>query len=148
MSQPRVWEPRNADYSSVVRETFAAQPAMALIGARLAAVLPGEVHVEVPFQPSVTQQHSVFHGGVIGMAVDSACAFAALTLLAPGASGFTVEYKINFLSPASGQRLLAVGRVVKAGRSLTVAAGEGYSVTGDERVLVASAIETLLHFEG
>lgn len=141
------WQPRNPDYERVVRETFDCQNAMKLIGASVAAVAPGFVEIRLPFSDQITQQHKVLHGGVVGMVLDSACAFATLTLLPPDATGFTVEYKVNLLEPARGEELVARGHVTKPGRTLTVTSGEAFAVSGGEERLVAVALETVFHFQ-
>lgn len=141
------WEPRNPDFERVVRETFACQNAMKLIGASVAAVEPGFVEIRLPFRDEITQQHKVLHGGVVGMVLDSACAFSTLTLLPAGATGFTVEYKVNMLDPARGEELVARGRVTKMGRTLAVTSGEAHVVADGQERLVAVALETVFHFQ-
>jgi uncharacterized protein (TIGR00369 family) len=97
---------------------------MATIGATLAGVAPGEVTLELPFRPELTQQHGFLHAGIITTIMDSACGYAALSLMDPGAGVLSVEFKVNLLAPARGQRFRAVGRVVRAGRTVTVVSGE------------------------
>ncbi len=146
MRADRHWEARDPDYERVIRETFAAQRAMAFIGARLETVQPGDVGIVLPCRPVLSQQHGVLHGGVVGMIVDGACAFAAATLFPPRTTGFSSEYKINFLAPAQGDRLVARGRVVRPGRTLTVAMAEAYAVREGEEHLAATALGSVLHF--
>jgi uncharacterized protein (TIGR00369 family) len=140
------WKAKNPDYERAVRETFARQTAMALIGATLEVAEPGFIEIRLPNRPDIRQQHGVVHGGVVGMVVDSACAFTAVTVLPPNMTGFSVEYKINFLAPASGELVVARAWVLRTGRSLTVARGEAYAVTNGSEQLVAAAMETILHF--
>ncbi len=128
------------DFSRRVRASFARQKAMALIGARLAAVEPGSVEIHLPFREDLTQQKGYVHGGVIGMIADSACGYAAYTLMPASASLVTVEYKINLLAPALGA-LRARGEVIRPGRALTVTRGEVYAEDGRP---VASMQQTLM----
>lgn len=97
---------------------------MATLGAELERVAPGEVDVTLRFRPELTQQHGFLHAGVVTMVVDSACGYAALTLMEPGAAVLSVEFKVQLLAPARGACFRALGRVVRAGRTLTVVAGE------------------------
>ena len=113
---------------------------MALIGARLGAVEPGRVEIELPFRDELTQQKGFVHGGILGMIADSACGYAAFSLMPAGCSLVTVEYKINILAPARGP-LVARGEVVKPGRTLTVARAEVYSREGRH---VATMQQTLM----
>jgi uncharacterized protein (TIGR00369 family) len=140
------WKERDPGFRSAVREAFAGQKAMALIGASLTAVEPGFVEIRLPFRDELTQQHGALHGGVVGMIVDAACAFAAATLFPPGATGSSVEYKVNFLAPARGETVIARGWVVRPGRTVTVAIGEAYSVSDGREQLVATMLESILQF--
>ena len=97
---------------------------MALLGARLARVAPGEVDIELPFRADLVQQHGYLHAGVTTSIADSACGYAALSLMVPDAAVLSVEYKVNLLAPARGRRFLAQGRVVKSGRTVTVVRGD------------------------
>jgi uncharacterized protein (TIGR00369 family) len=112
--------PQDPGWEARVRDSFARQPAMALVGASLGRVAPGEAEVLLPVRPEVGQQHGFVHGGVVAMIADSAAGYAAFSLSAPDATVLSVEYKINFLSPARGASLAARGRVAKAGRTLAV----------------------------
>ena len=116
--------PRDPDFERRVRASFARQAAMATLGARLERVAPGEVDLLLPFRADLTQQHGFLHAGVVAAVMDSACGYAALTLMEPGAAVLSVEFKVQLLSPARGATFRAVGRVVRAGRTLTVVAGE------------------------
>jgi uncharacterized protein (TIGR00369 family) len=117
-------EARDPDFERRVRASFERQAAMLTIGATLIRVRPGDVAIELPFRPELTQQHGFLHAGIATTVMDSACGYAALTLMDPGAAVLTVEFKVNLLAPARGERFSAVGRVVRSGRSLTVVSGE------------------------
>ena len=97
---------------------------MRTLGATLERISPGEVDLALAFRQDLTQQHGFVHAGVITAAVDSACGYAALTLMDPGVAVLSVEFKVQLLAPARGARFLALGRVVRAGRTLTVVSGE------------------------
>ncbi|GAB2859413.1 PaaI family thioesterase [Nocardioides pacificus] len=139
--------PRNADYVTAVRSSFARQGLMKLFGARLARVDPGGVDVEVPFGPAVTQQQGWFHGAVSAAVADTACGYAALTLMPPGSEVVSVEFKVNLLAPAKGDLLVARGRVVRAGRTVTVCQGDVLAVTGDREVHCATLVGTMMRLE-
>ena len=116
--------PRDPDYEKRVRASFARQALMTTLGATLAGVGPGEVTVELPFRSELTQQHGFLHAGIVTSVLDSACGYAALSLMEPGAAVLSVEFKVNLLAPARGNQFRAVGRVVRAGRTVTVVSGE------------------------
>lgn len=107
-----------------IEDSFNAQGLMATIGARLALVEDGEVHIELPFSTALSQQHGYLHAGATTSIVDSACGYAALTKAPAGFEVVTAEFKINLLRPALGERFLAVGRVSNSGKLLTVCTGE------------------------
>src|SRR5215217_6221216 len=117
-------EPRDPDFERRVRSSFAQQAAMTTLGAVLQRVAPGEVDIGLAFRPELTQQHGFLHAGVVTAVVDSACGYAALSLMEPGVAVLTVEFKVQLLAPARGARFRAAGRVVRAGRTLTVVSGE------------------------
>ncbi|MEV4997997.1 PaaI family thioesterase [Streptomyces niveus] len=128
-----------------VRDSFDRQGLMTHLGARLAHIGPGRVHIELPARPEVTQQHGYIHAGATSAVADSAGGYAALTLLDEDSDVLTVEYKINLLAPAAGDHLEAIGTVLKSGRTLTVCQLEVYAVQeGGERKLVANGQQTLI----
>ena len=137
-------EPRNPRFQQAVRDSFAAQRLMATLGARLVGVAPGEIEIRVPFRSDLTQQHGFLHAGVVTSALDSACGYAALTLMPDDAEVLTVELKVNLLAPADGDRLVAEGQVVRAGRTLTVCRGDAYAEQASERVHVATLLATMV----
>ena len=144
MNAPVDPPPLDPDFAARIRESFGRQQAMALIGARLATVGAGAVEIELPFRDDLTQQKGFVHGGIIGMIADSAAGYAAFSLMPPGCSLVTVEYKMNILAPATGA-LVARGEVVKAGRTLTVARAEVYA---QDRTHVATMQQTLMMLAG
>lgn len=119
-----VSEPRNPDYERVVRESFSAQALMKTLGARLERVEPGEVEIRLAFREDLTQQHGFLHAGVVTAAMDSACGYAALSLMAEGVGVLTVEFKTNLMAPARGAELIARGRTIRSGRTISVCQGD------------------------
>jgi uncharacterized protein (TIGR00369 family) len=132
--------PADPQFERRVRESFGRQKAMALIGARLTVVEPGYVEIALAYRDDLTQQKGFVHGGILGMIADTACGYAAFSLMPAGCSLVTVEYKINILAPAR-RSLLAKGQVVKPGRTLTVARAEVYADDGRH---VATMQQTLM----
>lgn len=139
--------PRDPAFEARVRESFARQTFMATLGATLEAVRPGEVVIALPFRAALTQQHGFLHAGAVSAVVDSACGYAALTLMPAGAAVLSVEFKVNMLAPAAGLRFEAIGRVRKAGRTITVCEGEMRAFSDDgpaEGTLVALMQGTMM----
>jgi uncharacterized protein (TIGR00369 family) len=140
--------PKAANFEERVRSSFDRQPMMHTIGASLARVAPGEVEIAMPVRPQLCQQHGFVHAGVVSTLGDTACGYAAFSLMPESAGVLTTEFKVNLLAPAAGERLVAVGRVVKPGRTLTVAQAEVFAETGGERRIVALLTATLMAIEG
>jgi len=141
--------PRDPDYERRVRESFERQSAMVTLGMRLLRVAPGEVEIRLDFREDLTQQHGYLHAGVVAAAVDTACGYAALTLTEAGAEVLSVEFKLNLLSPAAGERFVARARVVRAGRNITVCAGDVFALKGGgEEKVVATMLATMMTVRG
>jgi uncharacterized protein (TIGR00369 family) len=136
--------PLDAAAAKRVRTSFARQGAMATFGAELAEVAAGCVMIALPIAPRLSQQDGFLHAGVVVAALDSACGYAALTLMPDDAEVLTVELKVNLLAPASGDRLVDEGEVVRAGRTLTVCRGDAYAEQGAERMHVATMLATMV----
>jgi len=147
MARVRTWQPSDARFAEKVRESFARQGLMRHLGAVLEAVRPGECEIGVAWREELGQQHSFFHAGVTGAIADSACGYAALSLLPAGKAVLTVEYKLNLLAPATGERLMARGRVVRAGRTLTVCSAEVFAVGNGVETLCATSLSTIMALE-
>jgi uncharacterized protein (TIGR00369 family) len=149
MSEPKCgFSPRTPDFQHRVQSSFAKQSVMNLIGAELVKIVPGEVEIQIPFRNDLTQQHGFLHAGIITTVVDSACGYAALSLMPAEASVLTVEFKVNLLSPAKGEWFLARGKVVKPGRTITVCSGEVYSMGEVKPKLVATMTATMMMLQG
>ena len=130
-----------------VAESFAKQGLMAALGAQLVRIGHGEVSIQLPIDPRVTQQHGYFHAGATSAIADSAGGYAALTLMSDGSEVLTVEYKINLIAPAVGDMLEAVGTVLKSGRTLTICRLDVFAHTGNDRKLVAAGQQTLIRID-
>ena len=139
-----MFEPKNPDFEQVVRDSFAAQQLMTTIGARLTRVVPGECEIRVPFRADLTQQHGFLHAGVVAAALDSACGYAALSLMPEGVGVLTIEFKTNLLAPARGDELIARGSVVRAGRTITVCQGEAVMLSDGAETSVAAMLATIM----
>jgi uncharacterized protein (TIGR00369 family) len=136
--------PADDGFAERVRASFERQGVMGLLGARLTRVDPGLVEITVPFREDLTQQHGLFHAGVSTTVADSAAGYAAYTLFPADAAILAVELKINFLAPAKGEELIATGRVLKPGRTLTVNEMDVHCLQGGDRVLCARGIQTTI----
>jgi uncharacterized protein (TIGR00369 family) len=145
---PTRFDPKDQDYAERVRASFARQAAMATIGASLTEVDPGRVVIELPWAQALTQQHGFLHAGMVATGLDSACGYAAFSLMAGDAAVLTIEYKINLLAPAQGQRFRMVGLVIKPGRTVTVAEGQAWAVDEGREKLIATMSCTLMAVVG
>jgi uncharacterized protein (TIGR00369 family) len=134
-------------FAKRVQSSFAKQQIMRLLGATLTTVEPGRVKILLPFRVDLTQQHGFLHAGVLSTVVDSACGYAALSLMPAQSGVLSIEYKVNFLAPARSKRFLARGRVLRAGRTIIVCAGDVVAVSDKdegEEVTVATMLATML----
>lgn len=142
------FEPRCAHYADRVHASFARQGAMQTLGACLGLLEPGAVDIELPWAPGLTQQHGFLHAGMVATALDSACGYAGFTLMAEDAAVLTIEFKINLLAPAKGERFRMEGRVIKPGRTITVCEGRAFAIEGNQEKLVATMGCTLMAVTG
>lgn len=140
--------PRTPDWQGRVRDSFARQPFMAHLGATLTEVEPGRVTIEAEHGEHLTQQHGYFHAGVTSALADSAGGYAGFTLFAADSSILTVEYKMNLISPAQGDRLRAAGQVVRSGRTITFCELKVWNRIDDRWSLCATGQQTLICLAG
>lgn len=134
-------------FAARVRQSFDAQALMRLLGASLERVEPGAVEIVLRHRPDLTQQHGYLHAGVLTAIADSACGYAAYTLMSADSEVLSVEFKLSLLRPADGERFVARGRVLRAGRTLTVAAADVVAASGtgsSEETIVATMLATLI----
>jgi len=140
--------PSNPEFADVVRASFATQGLMQLIGATLERVEPGEVDIALPYRDDLTQQHAFLHGAVTTAIADSAAGYAALSLMPAGSEVLSVEFKINLLRPAIGPRFIAEGRVVKAGKTITVSRADVFAFADEKPVHIATLLATMIVQKG
>jgi uncharacterized protein (TIGR00369 family) len=140
-------QPTNPAFVQDVKESFGQQTIMDLIGAELTCVEPGVIEITLPYRADLTQQHGYIHAGVITTIADSACGYAAYTLMPPGSDVLAVEFKVNLMRPVKGETFVARAEVVKSGRTLTVVRADVHALTGDQRELVAIMQGTMMRLQ-
>lgn len=143
--------PLDPDFANRVRVSFARQQFMETLGATLGTVEPGFVEIQLPINPAITQQHGFVHAGAVASIADSACGYAAFSLMPVDAGVLAVEFKINLMAPAKGEMLIARGQVLRAGRTLSVCQAEVVAVSeGVEKTvaLLTSTVMTMTDREG
>ena len=136
--------PANPNFAKEVSANFAQQSIMKLIGASLTLIEPGVVEIILPFRQDLTQQNGYLHAGIVTTIADSACGYAAFTLMPEGSGVLSVEFKVNLLRPAKGENFLARAEVIKGGRTLTVVRADVFALTEDKRTLVATMQGTMM----
>jgi len=141
-------DPETTDYQERIRSSFARQGLMRTLGATLGSIAPGQVEIVLRPDPTISQQHGFVHAGAVSAIADSAAGYAALSLMPPGRGVLSTEYKINLLAPAVGDRIIARGRVVKAGRTLTVAQTDVFAESDGQEKLIALLTATMMTVEG
>lgn len=141
MTGPEASDP---DFEARVRASFARQKVMTLLGASIRALGPGLVEVEAPFRDDLTQQHGFLHGGISTALLDSACGYAALTLMPKGTGVLAIEFKVNLLAPAEGESFVARGRVLKSGRTIAVSAADLFCRSGGQEKICATMLATMM----
>ena len=148
MTRTTSFQPADAEYARRIQESFDRQGFMQHLGARLAELKPGLVEIQVPFRHELTQQHGYFHGGVSGAIADTACGYAAYTLMPADSTVLTVEFKMNLLAPAEGEQLVARAHVVRSGRTLKICAADVYALKSDAEVHCATLLATIMCLPG
>ena len=138
-------QPLNPAFAEELRSSFSEQRVMTLIGARLTKVEPGHIEIELPYRADLTQQHGYLHAGIVTTIADSACGYAAYTLMPPHSQGLSVEFKVNLLRPAKGDLFRAQADVIKAGKTLTVVRADVTATSSEsEPTLVATILATII----
>ncbi len=140
--------PADPQWERRVRESFAQQSFMRLIGAEIAALAPGRCTLSLPFRADLCQQNGFLHAGVTSAIADSAAGYAAFSLMPAGAAVLTVEFKINLMAPAAGERFLARGLVIRAGRALTTTECDVVAIADGEEKMVARMLATMMGLQG
>lgn len=136
--------PKDPDYQRRVRDSFARQTLMTTVGAEMAEIGPGTCTLAMAYRRDLCQQHGFHHAGVTTALADSAAGYAAYSLMPPGSSVLTVEYKINLMAPADGERFIARAAVEKSGRTLAVVRSEVFAVEGGEEKAIAFMLATMM----
>jgi uncharacterized protein (TIGR00369 family) len=136
--------PSNRTFAEEIKHSFAKQTIMSLIGAELTRVEPGIVEINLPYRADLAQQHGYLHAGIITTIADSACGYAAYSLMPPNSEVLSVEFKVNLLRPAKGEVFSAVAEVIKAGKTLTVVRADVFGLEEDRRELVATMLGTMI----
>ena len=138
-------QPRNPAFAEEIRQSFAKQTIMGLIGAQLSRVDPGVIEITLPYRADLAQQHGYLHAGIVTTIADSACGYAAYSLMPPNSEVLSVEFKVNLLRPAKGEEFVAVAEVIKAGKTLTVVRADVFAVDNEgDRQLVATMLGTMI----
>src|ERR1041384_6010178 len=138
-------QPRNPAFAEEIKQSFTKQTIMGLIGAELSRVEPGVIEITLPYRADLAQQHGYLHAGIVTTIADSACGYAAYSLMPPKSEVLSVEFKVNLLRPAKGEKFLAVAEVVKAGKTLTVVRADVFGVDREgQRELVATMLGTMI----
>jgi uncharacterized protein (TIGR00369 family) len=143
-----IFEPKDPQYRAKVVESFSRQEVMKTIGASLSVVEPGKVEIELKYSPEITQQHGFVHAGIVSAVVDSACGYAALSLMPENSGVLSIEFKVNLLAPAQGDSFRAIGRVKKPGRTIFFAEGELIACRNGSEKVVATLVSTLMCVAG
>ena len=138
------FKPMDPNYEARVRPSFEKQNVMKTIGAILTGIAPEEVVIELSYDASLTQQHGYLHAGIVTTVVDSACGYAAYTLMAPDSEVLTIEYKVNFMAPARGERFKGIGKVLRSGRTITVCSGDVVAIENGKEKVVATMLATMI----
>ena len=134
----------NPSFADEIKQSFAKQTIMGLIGAELTRVEPGVIEITLPYRADLTQQHGYLHAGIVTTIADSASGYAAYSLMPPNSEVLSVEFKVNLLRPAKGETFSAVAEVVKSGKTLTVVRADVFAIDRERRDLVATMLGTMI----
>ncbi len=138
------FKPLDEEFEVKVRNSFNRQKIMKTVNASILVIRPGQVELEFPYQSSLTQQHGFIHAGIVSTVLDSACGYAAFSVMPKNAAVLTIEFKINLLSPAKGENFRAIGTVKKPGRNISVAEGDLFAYFSGVKKLVATMSGTIM----
>ena len=135
---------RNPSFAHEIRQSFNQQTVMTLIGAELTRVDPGIIEITLPYRADLAQQHGYLHAGIVTTIADSACGYAAYSLMPPNSEVLSIEFKVNLLRPAKGETFSAVAEVVKSGKTLTVVRADVFGIDEGRRDLIATMLGTMI----
>ena len=139
-----MYNPKDPDFETRVRDSFARQQAMLTLGIEIVRLEPGAIALRMPYLAAFTQQHGFIHAGILTTALDSGCGYAAFSLMPADAAVLTVEFKTNLLAPARGDHFVIQAQVVKPGRTISVCDGQAFAVADGRPQLVATMTATLM----
>lgn len=142
------FQPADGFYADRVRESFSKMNAMQTLGGCLGKVRPGECEIMLPYRKDLTQQHGFLHAGILSTLLDTACGYAAFSLMPPDAAVLSIEFKVNLLYPGKGDRFCFVGSVVKSGKTISNVRGEAYAFEGPREKLIATMDATMMTVMG
>ena len=138
------FEPKDPNFRERVAASFQRQAVMHTLGIEIARLEPGEIELTMPYAQRFTQQHGFVHAGIITTALDSACGYAAFSLMPADAAVLTVEFKTNLLAAAKGERFVFRGKVIKPGRTLTICDASAFAIDASAERLIATMTGTLM----
>ena len=138
------FEPKDKNFQAKVEDSFALQQAMQTIGCSIKSVEPGRIELQFPYDKKLTQQHGFIHAGILATVMDSACGYAAFSLMPENAAVLSVEFKINLMSPAKGDYFTAIGEVIKQGRTITVCEAKAYAKEDNKSKLISHMTGTMM----
>lgn len=142
------FQPQDKDFAARVRASFARQQVMQTIGAILTLVEPGAVEIELPYRADLTQQHGFIQAGIVASILDSACGYAAFSLMPADAAVLSIEFKVNLLAPATGERIRARAEVKRAGQTVTVCTADAWAINDGHSKVVATMLATMMCIRG
>lgn len=142
------FQPKDSNFAEKVRLSFASQQVMRTIGAVLTSIEPGAVEIKMPYREDLTQQHGFIHAGIVSTVLDTACGYAAFSLMPEGAAVLTVEFKVNLLAPAQGEMIKVRAEVKRAGKNITVCSADAWAIEASQSKIVATMLATVMCLRG
>lgn len=142
------FRPKDSNFEEKVRTSFARQQLMHTIGARLTSITPGSVEIEMPYREELTQQHGFIHGGIVASILDTACGYAAFSLMPEDAAVLSIEFKVNLLAPATGELIKVRAEVKRAGQNITVCTADAWAIEAGQSKIIATMLATIMCIRG
>jgi uncharacterized protein (TIGR00369 family) len=142
------FQPKDSNFAEKVRLSFSLQQVMRTIGAVLTSVEPGAVEIEMPYREDLTQQHGFIHAGIVSTVLDTACGYAAFSLMPEDAAVLTIEFKVNLLAPAQGEMLKVRAEVKRAGKNITVCSADAWAIEAKQSKIIATMLATVMCLRG
>ena len=142
------FRPKDSSFEEKVRTSFARQQLMHTIGARLTSVTPGSIEIEMPYREDLTQQHGFIHGGIVASLLDTACGYAAFSLMPEDTAVLSIEFKVNLLAPAQGELIKVRAEVKRAGQNITVCTADAWAIDAGQSKVIATMLATIMCIRG